>query len=221
MLYQILLYIGLVGLAAQAFLGFAHAGHGAHAGHHGHTGGTHGGHTGDHGGSSPSHHGQHNGQDHSHSQGHSSEKTVTSPLAPLWALFSPLTIFSLCLGAGVTGMLAQSYLRNTLLVAILALIGGTIFYRALVRPLWSLILNFASKPAESLGGALAKEAEAVTRFDAGGKGLVRVIVDGQIVQLLAHLETDDRENGVTVAPGEKLVVTGIDGAKNSCRVARF
>lgn len=211
-MYQILLYIGLVGLAAQTFLGFAHGHGGNHGGHHGDHGHGHIGHD---------HHAHHHGHDTHHGSGNGSEKTVTSTLAPLWALFSPMTIFSLCLGVGVTGMLAQTYLRNPLLIAVLAIVGGTIFYRFLVRPLWSLILNFASKPADSLAGTLAQEAEAITRFDARGQGLVRVIVDGQVVQLLAHLETEDRENGVTVAPGEKLVVTGVDGAKNSCRVARL
>jgi hypothetical protein len=252
MMYEILLCIGVLGLAAQTVMGFLHGGHdghehGLHAGHeHGlHVG--HGAHNGhghvaphlghgaptpaghapahvsnhaqvDNGhvpGGNPAHaHGQHNGDPNNGGK-------ASSLLAPLWSLLSPLGIFSLCLGAGGAGIIARAYVANPWLVGLIALAGGAFFYRMLVRPLWNLILGFASKPAQSLAGTVAGEAEAVTRFDARGQGVVRVVMDGQIVQLLAHLEADDREKGVAVAAGEKLVVTSVDGQKNICRVTRF
>ena len=198
-----LLLIGILGLLAQVLLGGHHAGH---MGHHAPVGHAHGGHTG-HGQAGHGHTGQsHSGQDRGPS--------------PLWTLLSPLTFFSVCLGTGASGLLLRHLHLPTGLVALTALLGGLIFYGLLVRPLWNVLFRFASTPSTSLAGTVAHEAEALTRFDASGKGLVRVTVDGQLVRIIATLEPEDRAEGA-VRPGDRLTITSVDGHTNSCRVARL
>ncbi len=206
-----LLLIGILGLLAQVLLGGAHIGH---LGHHGGAGHAHGGHAG-HG-----HAGQH-GHGHQHGQAHHNGHSQGRGPSPLWTLLSPLTFFSVCLGMGATGLLLKHLHLRTGLVALAALLGGMVFYGLLIRPLWNVMFRFASTPSTALAGTVAKEAEALTRFDATGKGLVRVTIDGQIVRILATLEADDRTEAPVIHPGDRLTVTSVDGRTNSCRVARL
>jgi len=203
-----LLLIGILGLLAQMLLGGAHIGH---LGHHAGGGHGHGGHAGH------SHAGQH-GHGHQHDQAHH-DGQGRGP-SPLWTLLSPLTFFSVCLGMGATGLLLKHFHLRTSLVALAALLGGLVFYGLLIRPLWNVMFRFASTPSTALAGTVAREAEALTRFDSTGKGLVRVTIDGQIVRILATLEPEDRAEGA-VRPGDRLTVTSVDGHTNSCRVARL
>jgi len=204
--FTTLLLIGIFGLLAQTLLGGAHSGHG-HGGH------THAGHGGQsHGGQS--HGAQAHGQHHSE---HSSGRDFSL----LWSLLSPLTFFSLCLGIGATGLLLKPLHLAMGVVAAAALLGGGVFYGLLIRPLMSFVFKFASKPSNALEGTLAREAEALTSFDASGKGLVRLTVDGQIVRIIATLEDSDRTDARPVQRGEKLTVTSVDGHTNSCHVTRL
>lgn len=200
MIYETLLAVGVLGLLAQAVLGMAHG----HDGHHGHVG-NHAAHA-DHG---------HAGGGHAHQGGHHEAGEGAWHLA---SLFSPLTIFSLCVGAGATGLLMRPYLVPVA-VAAAALVGAGAFYGLVVRPLWTLLFQFASRPSRALEGAVTSSAEALTRFDAQGQGMVRIILDGQIVRLLAHLESDEVAD--RIRPGDRLVVTSVDGHTNTCRVARL
>ena len=68
---------------------------------------------------------------------------------------------------------------------------------------------------------MASEAVAMGRFNPEGQGIVRVTVDGAYVRLLAHLESDDREKGIAVTSGDKLVVTSVDEKRNTCYVTRL
>jgi len=196
MIYTTLLLIGLVGLFAQAVLGMSHGGHAGHAGHGGQGHGGHGGQNGHstHGERGPS---------------------------PLWTLLSPLAIFSLCLGAGATGLLLRPAHLAAVLTALAALFGGLVFFGLLVRPLWNLLFRFASKPSAALEGMIARQAEAVTGFDERGRGLVGLTIDGQWVRVLATLENDTRADAASIKPGERLTVISVDGRANSCRVARL
>ena len=196
MIYTIcstLLLIGLLGLVAQTLLGGAHGGH-AHGGH--------------------SHGGRAHGQNRA-GQTHGRDFSL------LWSLLSPLTFFSLCLGIGATGLLLKHLHLVQGIVATAALVGGVVFYSLLIRPLMGFVFKFASKPSGALEGTLAREAEALTSFDASGKGLVRLTVDGQIVRIIATLEESDRADALPVQRGEKLTVTSVDGHTNSCHVTRL
>jgi hypothetical protein len=224
MIYEVLLLIGGVGLAAQTLLGFAHF-DGVNGGHEFHGGDLHGhahvhlhfgGGGGDVTGSADGGQAQAEG-----GEAHGQVSVGAKALGALWALFSPLAIFSLCVGAGAAGLAAQPYIRSGPLVALVAVLGALVFYGLLVRPLSRLIFAFASKPAETLAGAVAREAEAVSRFDTQGRGIVTIPVDGQIVRLLAHLDPDAKEKGHEIAPGDRLLVTAVDNRRNTCTVTRL
>jgi membrane protein implicated in regulation of membrane protease activity len=138
----------------------------------------------------------------------------------LWNLFSPLTLFSLALGAGGAGLLALLYLAPIWSIP-LAAVGGWAFYRLAVRPVWALIFRFASKPSQALEGTTGKSAEAVSAFDARGRGIVRLSIDGESVRVLARLDPDDVAAGTQVRPGDTLVVTQVDARSNACTVTRL
>ena len=209
-IYATLLLIGVLGLLAQALLGVSHGGHASHAGH-GHAG--HAGHAG-HG------HSGHAGHGHgSHNHAGQTQGARDRGPSPLWTLFSPLTLFSLCLGTGATGLLLRHVHAAPGLIALAAVAGGSVFYGLAVRPLWNLIFQFASTPSRALAGTVAGTAEALSHFDDRGKGLVRLIIDGQIVRVLAFLEPDERS--AAVQPGDKLTVTSVDERANTCRVMRL
>ena len=201
MVYETLFIIGLIGLLAQSFLRFGHGGHGssAHAGH-GHAG--------------------HSASGHSHA-GHSDSHHATDARnEALWALLSPLALFSLALGGGATGLLVHSLL-SAIWTAIAAFFGALTFYLALVRPIWNVLMRFASEPSKALAGAVAQTAEVVSRFDAQGNGVVRLTLDGQSVRVLAHLEPDIMALHEAIHPGEKLLVTRVDSHANACTVTRL
>src|SRR5207302_6512074 len=62
---------------------------------------------------------------------------------------SPIDVCSLLTGAGLTGMLLQSYLPISTLWVV-ALFGGLAFNYGIVKPIFGLLLRFASKPTEGL-----------------------------------------------------------------------
>lgn len=239
MVYDILLLIGALGFLAQLVLGFSHGGshHGNNdaghsVGHNGHTiandGAHHVGHHTplNHHTSGHVHHG-HDGHGEVHGEHHegpnaakNGEKAQGGGLAWM-SILSPLALFSIALGAGATGMLLRSIILVPLLLALAAAIGGFVFYGLIVQPLMRTILRFASKPAKNLGGVVAREVEVLGRFDEAGRGMVRAEVDGQVVRLLAYLDPDMRKDGMTVIPGERLVVTQVDPQKNTVRVTRL
>ena len=82
-------------------------------------------------------------------------------------------------------------------------------------------MGFASQPARMLESRVLEEAQAVTNFDADGRGLVSVEMNGEIVQLLARLRVEDRQpttSGTRVRNGDKLMVVEVDAAHNTCVV---
>jgi hypothetical protein len=238
LVYDVMLMVGAIGLVAMVLLGFAHGGHGhaehghgghaaldhGHAGHghmghgaldHGHAGHGHGGHTGAHA------HG-HGGDAHAGHGGHAAHagEHCGDVRAIEWlGLLSPLTLFSMCLGAGATGILLRSLgVHSALLVALAALAGAILFRAGVVGPIWNLIFSFVSRPARALEGALLQLAEAVTPFNAKGEGLVRLEVDGQCVDVLARLEHPDQ--GSRVLRGQQVRVESVDPHTNTVTVSR-
>jgi hypothetical protein len=131
---------------------------------------------------------------------------------------SPRFLFSLALGFGATGELLQPILGGVPLV-LAAVLGAVAFERVLVSPLWNFTMRFASAPATTLEGAIADEATAVTAFDANGQGIVSVELDGQVVQILATLQPNDRLLGTRVRAGQRVRIEDVDPAKNCCTVS--
>ena len=202
--YAFALALGTAGLAVMTFLGFQH-GHGpGHGGHHhlGHSGSGHL--TGSHPGHTHGHVGQHH-------HGHPSAR---------WALFlSPRVWFSVLVGFGATGLLLQQRVSGLILLGV-ALVGGVAFEGLLMRPLWSLASRFESDPALTLESGIMDDAEAVTGFNRQGEGLVKLDLDGQVVQLLGVLTAGERAAGVRVAAGDRLLVEAVDPARQRCTVSR-
>ena len=203
-LYVVSLATGAVGLVAMAVSGLAHlggGGHGhaqvAHAGHDAHIGHGHGGddvHAG-----------------HVHAGDHGA--------ALLQSLLSPRVLFSLLVGFGAGGLLGEPL--GAWLQLIAAIVGATVFEALLVRPLWRFLFRFESRPALTLESAIEDDARAVTAFDASGCGLVALEVVGQIVQLLATLNADERTRGVRVRAGDVVRVADVDPARGRCTVRTF
>ena len=125
----------------------------------------------------------------------------------------------MALGAGATGKIAQAYATGPVLV-LFAILGGLVFDLAVVRPLMNLIIRFGSQPSQGLEGTVASTAEAVSGFDQQGRGLVKLTLDGQIVQLLGNLDPHEVSDGKTVHKGERLLVLEVDPTKGTCTVSR-
>jgi hypothetical protein len=130
---------------------------------------------------------------------------------------SPRVLFSFALGFGVAGLLACPL--GDVLQLVAAITGGVLFELALMRPLWNFVMRFASTPALTLESAVADEATAVTAFDADGRGIVSLELDGQVVQVLATLKRDDRVLGTRVRAGQRVRIDDVDPTRNQCTVS--
>ena len=204
-LYNFLLFLGIAGLLTMAVRGF-HGGHAAH-GHSGHGHG-HSGHGGSHGGSHGSSHGSAHGASHAFGVG-----------SALLHFTSPRVLFSICLGAGALGPFLRPIMGSGVLALIAAIGVGIIFELGVVRPLWNFAFRFESRAAGLLESVVEEEGTAVTAFDKNGQGLIAVDVDGQVVQLLATLQPDDRALGAAVRAGDRVRIAAVDTARNRCTVS--
>ncbi len=209
--YTFALALGGAGLVAMAATGLAHSG--SHDGGHasaGHAPGHHG---------DGSSHAGHTGELHVAGKMSASQHTGAGGIrSTLLSLASPRALFSLLVGFGLTGVVARPFLGGILLVGA-AVLGALVFERLLVEPLWRFLFRFASNPAVTLEASLMSEARAASGFDDNGQGLISVEVDGQIVQCLGTLRSDDRALGVRVRAGDVLRVEDVDAARSRCTVS--
>jgi hypothetical protein len=136
----------------------------------------------------------------------------------LLALTSPKLLFSLALGFGASGMLLRPIVGEPLVI-VGAVLGAVLFDRVLVSPLWNFAMKFASRPAVTLESAVSDEATAVTSFDKNGEGIISLEVDGQVVQVLATLQPNDRLLGTRVRAGQKVRIEEVNTEKNCCTVS--
>ena len=213
-LYISSMVLGAIGFTAMALGGLGSRGGGHHGGAHGH-GGT-AGHV--HGGTTGHAHGIVHG--HSHAGAVRGGHAHTSGVAgrTFWLITSPRFLFSLMLGFGATGAMLHPVLRGPVLLAA-AGVGAIAFERFLVTPLWNFAMRFASRPASTLESAVADEAVAVSAFDDNGQGIVSLEVDGQVLQILATLQPQDRVLGGRVRAGQRLRIDDVNAAKQSCTVS--
>lgn len=213
MIFETLFLVGLIGFLAMVGMGMMH-GHGHDQGaHHSDHGFHHGGHHADHGAHDSGHgaHGQH-AHDHGHGQNEPSQQAFRLPF-----FLSPLNIFSTCLGMGAVGLLTKGSF-STPLALVISFICGLMFTVLLIKPIFGLLLNFSSKPSEGLEGMVAQPAQAIAPFDAEGRGLIRLTLDGEVVQLLARLEQHEINQGAAVKRGDTVIITSIDAGKGTCTV---
>jgi membrane protein implicated in regulation of membrane protease activity len=175
--------LGLVGLLAMTALGVGHGSDG-----HGHS---------SHGYSDSSH----PGTGHDHDSGSGTK----------WlALISPRVIFSLALGFGAVGLIAEKFVILALSIP-LAIVGAIALERILIQPYWKLMMRFASKPAQNLESAAFSRAKAVMDFDASGSGLIELELDGQVRQVLGTLKSGQEAR---VTRGKTLRIESVTDAGN-------
>lgn len=213
-IYEVLFFVGAFGFLAMVLLGFAHGHGGGQAHSHGHVDLGHG-HAGGHGHIGGHHSAGHGGHHDAGHAGHDSQGFNFKSIL----MISPLDIFSMCLGGGAAALLFKNSAASTSLPWI-ALIGAVIFTFLLVKPLLALLFRFASKESEGLAGMVTHTGEAATKFDAQGKGLVKLVIDGETKQLLARLDESEFVSGMEIRKGDPLLVLEVDPIKNSCRVTR-
>jgi hypothetical protein len=177
--------LGLVGLLAMTALGLGHG-----SGGHGHS---------SHGHSDSTHHG------HDHDSGPSSNSSTK------WlALISPRVIFSLALGFGAVGLVAEKFVILALSIPV-AIIGAIALERILIQPYWKLMMRFASKPAQNLERAAFSQAKAVMDFDSSGSGLIELELDGQVRQVPGTLKSGQQAR---VTRGKTLRIESVNDAGN-------
>lgn len=159
---------------------------------------------------------------HTHHGAHGHGLKLHAAKGVHWLLhgLSPIDVLAMAMGAGALGVIGRKVFRDEQLAVWLAVAGAVLMDLLVVRPLFKAIFRFASTPSSGLEGLVSQVAEAATTFDAAGRGLVKVLLDGQTSQILATLESDERESGVKVARGDMLVVTDVDAGKGVCRVSR-
>jgi hypothetical protein len=210
------LYISSMVLGAIGFTAMALGGLGGR-GHHGGAVAARGGHA--HAG----------GAGHVHGIGHTHSRSgSTAPVGhaagsgiagrTFWLITSPRFLFSLLLGFGATGAMLHSVLPGPILLGAAAA-GAVVFERFLVSPLWNFAMRFASRPASTFESAVADEAVAVSSFDDNGQGIVSLELDGQVLQVLATLQPQDRLLGARVHAGQRLRIDDVNAAKQSCTVS--
>jgi hypothetical protein len=138
----------------------------------------------------------------------------------LWwlAWFSPIYLCGAIIGFGLTGTLLGALLRGWLRLA-LALGGAFLLRQFCIRPLIVAVMNWASLPAKTLDDAVLETGTAVTNFDRQGFGMVRLRLDGQVVQLLGQLAPEDQA-GPRVVSGESLFIRSVDSGRQRCVVCR-
>jgi hypothetical protein len=199
--YGFCLALGVTGLTFMALFGLGHHGAGGHghAGHVGHAG--HGGHAG-----------------HAGHAGHSGHAHEFSGAARVASLLSPRLLFTFLVGVGATGLLARPFLFEPLLLAA-ALGGGVVFEKFIVGPIWKFLFRFESRPATMLESMVMEEAQAMMDFDAQGQGLIKLELDGQVVQLLGTLSPEEMSQARRIRRGDLLRIEDFDAAHNRCTVS--
>ncbi len=134
---------------------------------------------------------------------------------------SPRVLFTVSLGIGATGLLLEPVVSSEIARAALSVAGGLFLEKALVAPLWELLMRFGSAPARTLESALLEEAVALTAFDAQGCGLIAITLDGHEMRALARLKSDESLPPPRVKSGDILLVESVDAARGQCVVSRL
>jgi hypothetical protein len=135
-----------------------------------------------------------------------------------WLLSAPRILFSVLLGLGATG-LATGPVLGGVVQAVAAVAGGLLFERLIITPIWNVAMKFESTPSLTLESTLMDEATAVTNFDRNGEGIVSIELNGQIIQILAKLRSDDRLLGSGVRAGQRVRIEEVDSSRNRCTVS--
>lgn len=209
-MFVTMMILGLVGLLLMALPGLGRHGHAA-PGAHGiaQGGGAHGSlHAGTHAAGT-------GGAAHGHAapvqigksagQAASGDPTAWSAVR---LIPSPHTLFTLLALVGAFGQALEKLAHLPAWAAVVAaLVPSLLIELYAVKPLWDLLFRFQGVPSRSLHVLLLTEAEAVTAFR-NGKGIVRVVHDGRLVQLSARL--CEKQAALPVQVGDRVCIEEID-----------
>ena len=132
---------------------------------------------------------------------------------------SPRVLFTVALGIGATGLLLEPMISNEIARAALSVAGGLFLEKAIVAPLWELLMRFGSAPARTLESAVLEEAVALTTFDSSGCGLVAITLDGHEMRALARLKPGEGLPPPRVRTGDVLIVESVDATRGQCVVS--
>ena len=141
---------------------------------------------------------------------------------PKWGAWpSPQGVLSWALGFGATGIVLHWPFpaASAWVLAPAAALGAWVFERGIVRPFWTFLFGFASRPARTLESSVRAEGRAASNFDRDGHGLVALDVDGQVVQLLGRLRGEERSAGWRVRSGDRVFVREVDPRRHHCTVS--
>jgi hypothetical protein len=133
--------------------------------------------------------------------------------------FSLIDVFSFAMGAGFLGLLFRPYVPKEQTIYY-ALVGGIVFDLLITKVILFMLSRFIGEESQGLEGSVAFPGVAVSSFDSSGRGLIKLTLDGQIVQLLATLEEHERRAGVQVKKGDALMVVEVDPTHNECKVVK-
>lgn len=208
-IFLILMVMGLTGMVMLALPGLFRSAHigGHHVGHAGHHVG---GARGVHGGQLPRGHAAGQMARGQGAQQGNQAAAGSVPRGVAGMLPSPRTVFSFLAMYGAFGYaLVEAAHWHTLQAGLVALVPAWLLERYLVSPLWNALFQFQAAPCSPLEDLTFCEAEAVTPF-ANGRGIVRVVRDGRMVQFSARLSEEQANMPVRV--GDKLKVEEVDRA---------
>lgn len=225
-LFLTLMVVGLVGLVMMALPVFRHHGHAhpAHAGHAGHAvlargagaprlGGGHAG-----GGRSAIVVGETGATAGATAGvGHEVIPADAAPAGLLRFVPSPRAICSVLALYGASGnALVHAGHMPFASAAIVAVLPALLIERFMVRPVWNLLFRFQGQPSSPLDALLLCEAQAVVPFR-NGRGVVSVVRDGRVVQLVATLREDHATLPVKV--GDRLRIEDVDARRERVTVS--
>ena len=156
-------------------------------------------------GHSPAHHGG----------GHDSHSSSS-----FWwlAWISPIYLCGAIVGFGLAGALLAPFLQGWLQFGA-ALGGAYLLQQFCLRPLMAGIAQWTSRPAKTLNDTVLESGTAATNFDAQGFGMVRLNLDGQVIQLLGRLAPEEQD-GSRIMSGDSLFIRSVDSARQRCIVCR-
>ena len=153
-----------------------------------------------------------------HGQKAATDGSDGASILRLLGWLSPVYICGAIVGFGATGTLVSPILQGWLQLGA-AVVGAYILCSFCIRPALTGIQKWASLPAKTLSDAMLENGTAVTDFDSKGFGLVRLHLDGQVVQLLGQLDPEEG-SGLPVRSGEVLFIRSVDAARQRCVVCR-
>jgi len=169
-------------------------------------------------GPSPHHGAVNHGDPDAHPDG--DHGSGSAPVFGWLAWFSPLYVCGMIMGFGLTGLVVARVVHvQGWPCFVLALVGGYLAGSFCIRPLASGVLRWASNPAKTLGAAVLETGTAATDFDEHGYGMVRLSLNGQVVQLLGQLMPEE-QGDPRVSSGETLLIRSVDTARQRCVVCR-